>query len=121
MGSSRENYEENNTFKIGDKVVCRSDGKVYTVAHSLGKSIAFEGLKGLYHAAAFDLYTETKSTIETYTPSELSEIDELRDRVDYLQDLCSDLNKIIAEKDDKIESMQEVIDELSSLGCTNGW
>ena len=59
--------------------------------------------------------------IELYTPEQLSEIEELRDRVEYLESLCEDYAKIVAERDNNIEYMQEVIDELSSNGCTNGW
>ena len=58
---------------------------------------------------------------DLYTQSELTYIEQLEDEIAKLNDLCSDYVKIIAEKDYRIESMQEVIDELSSMGCTNGW
>lgn len=47
-----------------------------------------------------------KQQPELYTESELSEIDELRDEVDRLNDLCVEYAKIIAEKDATIEAMK---------------
>ena len=61
------------------------------------------------------------STIELYTQPELTYIEQLEDEIAMLGDLCRDYAKIIEEKDAKILSMQEVIDELSMNGCTNGW
>jgi hypothetical protein len=48
--------------------------------------------------------------METYTPSELSYIAELEDRVEYLESLCGDLNKIVDDKDAEITVRQQVLD-----------
>jgi hypothetical protein len=56
--------------------------------------------------------------METYTPSELSYIAELQDRVEYLESLCVDYAKIIAEKDNRIESLKDLVEDLS--GCHTG-
>ena len=39
---------------------------------------------------------------ELYTPEQLSEIEELRDRVEYLESLCDDYAKILVEKDKEL-------------------
>lgn len=49
---------------------------------------------------------EVKS--ETYTQSELSYITELEDRIEYLQELCSDYAKIIEEKESNITVLQQL-------------
>lgn len=41
-----------------------------------------------------------------YTQSELTEIEELQDRVQYLESLCEDYAKIISEKDAEIEQLK---------------
>jgi hypothetical protein len=45
---------------------------------------------------------------ELYTQPELSEIDELRDRVEYLEGLCGDYTKIIFEKNAEIEELRSL-------------
>ena len=101
-------------FKIGDKVkrVWESNaevvqGSVYKIrGFDRDGDLEFEGLKDFgYNEKSFDLATESDSQ-PTYTPSELSYIAELEDRVELLQELCGDLNKIITEKDDVIKMLQ---------------
>lgn len=57
-------------------------------------------------------------TLTTYTQSELDYIAELESRIDQLEDLCSDYAKIVSEKDDKIESLRDLVEYLS--GCPTG-
>lgn len=45
---------------------------------------------------------------DLYTPEKLSEIEELRDRVEYLESLCSDYAKIIEDKDAEIEELRSL-------------
>lgn len=100
-------------FKVGDRVWHIMSGDEYTVSQVNGKQIFLEGQRGLYSEDAFAA-VESAPTIQAYSDEELSEIEELRDRVDYLESLCSDYAKIISEKNDRIESLEEVNSELSS-------
>ncbi|QCQ57858.1 hypothetical protein Barba22A_gp007 [Rheinheimera phage vB_RspM_Barba22A] len=85
-------------FRIGDKVrrVCESNvevvqGSVYKIrGFDIWGDLKLEGLEDFgYIAESFDLVAESDSQ-PTYTPSELSYIAELEDRVDYLESLCGD-------------------------------
>ena len=55
-----------------------------------------------------------ESSLPTYTQEQLSEIDELRDRIEYLQDLCSDYAKIIEEKDAEIADLRDNLLQVST-------
>jgi hypothetical protein len=41
-----------------------------------------------------------------YTPEQLSEIEELRDRVEYLESLCHEYAKIISDKEARISHLE---------------
>lgn len=114
-------------FKIGDKVkrVWESNaevvqGSVYKIrGFDAWGDLEFEGLKDFgYNEDSFELATESDLQ-PTYTPSELSYIAELEDRVEYLESLCEDYTKIISEKDSRIESSKDLVEDLS--GCTYGF
>jgi hypothetical protein len=113
-------------FKIGDKIKRVWESNAQVVQGSVYKIRGFdrdgdlelEGLKDFgYNEKSFDLATESDLQ-PTYTQSELSYIEELEDRVEYLESLCEDYVNIISEKDNRIESLKGLVEDLS--GCPTG-
>jgi hypothetical protein len=112
-------------FKVGDKVRRvnpDSDhefwnepndnmfhGNIYTVVECDEDDI---WLEETYDDCPYDPYffqlveSNDSATQQTYTQSELSYIEELEDRIQTLESLCSDYAKIIAEKDEHISRQQ---------------
>lgn len=105
-------------FKIGDKIkrVCESNHEVlqgftYTVrGFDRYGDLELGGLEDFgYNEESFEVVTGVNSQ-PTYTKSELSYIAELEDRVEYLESLCVDLNKIVSRKDAEITVRQQLLD-----------
>ena len=115
-------------FKVGDKVRRvnpDSDhkfwnepddnmfhGNIYTVARCDGEDIwleeTYDGCP--YMSRYFELVeSEVSNTQQTYTQSELSYIEELEDRIQTLENLCSDYAKTINVKDCIIEYLETVV------------
>lgn len=75
-----------------------------------------------YYNSEEDLLPHGEPTL--YTKSELNEIEELRDRVEYLESLCEDYAKVIVEKDARISYLLSQLNNRSDnydvYGYVNG-
>lgn len=110
-------------FKIGDKIrrIDESNVEVFKGAVYKVRGLTKYGdleLAGLddfgYNPSSFELVAE--SYLPTYTyPEQLSEIDELQDRVEYLESLCSDYVEQIKDIEYALEAHKKALNKFTKL------
>lgn len=100
-----DNYEtdcySNALWDESDSYLTPSNSGMYTSNTQWGSFIPMEDFKSIIGMV---------DSQPTYTQSELSYITELEDRVEYLESLCGDLNKIVSQKDSEITVRQQMLD-----------
>lgn len=125
----------NTDYKIGDKfkVVANDDscsettiGEIVILTDDMySQKPFFDALDGSGSGVRCCTWYElVKYEGDLYTQSELSEIEELRDRVEYLESLCKDYAKIVVEKDARISYLLSQLNNRSDnydvYGYVNG-
>lgn len=119
-------------FKVGDKVRRVSPdgdhiwwdapqdnlfhGNIYTVTKCTEWDIKLSECKHECLPQLFELVESAQQPVlqpELYTQHELTYIEQLEDEIAKLNDLCNDYAKIIEDKDAKILTLRDEIDELS--------